>query len=89
MSSDNSSSTNRQSVDWYAGLAADQRPLTPLPTMAEEDEKEEHLYSQQSFAAPIPQIQVDEPATDTQNDTLADVDRSIGIVMPFNGLIIL
>jgi len=84
-----SSGINRQSVDWYAGLAADQTPLTPLPTMAEEDEREEHSFYQQSLAAPIPQIQVDEPAADTQEDSLADVDMTIGWFISFNGVIVL
>jgi hypothetical protein len=57
--------------------------------MAEEDEKEEHSFYQQSFSAPIPQIQVDEPAADTQNDSLADVDMTIGEIISFNGVVVL
>ncbi|KAI0628815.1 hypothetical protein C8Q77DRAFT_1281081 [Trametes polyzona] len=58
-------SSNRESVDWYAGLAAEvQRgPSEQLPTTMEEEEPEP--------ATPVPQIQVN--ATDESN-ALADVD---------------
>ena len=85
MSSGGSSSTHRQSVDWYAGLAADQSPLSPpLPSMAEEDEKEEHSLYQPPFEAPIPHIQVDEPIVDAQDDSQADVDNTIGRLVRFD-----
>ena len=62
----------RQSVDWYAGLAADQGHISPLPTTIEEKEEEETLQS-------IPDIQVHEVVTPGAADPLADVDKSKGI----------
>ncbi|KZT11160.1 uncharacterized protein LAESUDRAFT_754850 [Laetiporus sulphureus 93-53] len=63
-----SKSSNRQSVDWYAGLAADGGAVhhEHLPAMQEEEEDEE------SHAAAVPSIQVE-----AAEDPLADVDRSI------------
>ncbi|KAH9842454.1 uncharacterized protein C8Q71DRAFT_732931 [Rhodofomes roseus] len=59
-------SSNRESVDWYAGLAADAGSAPPdmsrLPSMAEEEEP----------ATPVPAIQVDA----AENDAMADVDKS-------------
>ncbi|KAH9890504.1 hypothetical protein C8Q73DRAFT_651881 [Cubamyces lactineus] len=62
-------SSNRESVDWYAGLAAEgsavQRGFSePLPATVEEEEEP---------ATPVPQIQVD---TTEESDALADVDMS-------------
>ncbi|KAI0333129.1 hypothetical protein GY45DRAFT_1320068 [Cubamyces sp. BRFM 1775] len=62
-------SSNRESVDWYAGLAAEgsavQRGLSePLPATVEEEEEP---------ATPVPQIQVD---TTEENNALADVDMN-------------
>ncbi|KAI0657182.1 hypothetical protein C8Q70DRAFT_1005943 [Cubamyces menziesii] len=62
-------SSNRESVDWYAGLAAEgsavQRGLSePLPATVEEEEEP---------ATPVPHIQVD---TTEENNALADVDMS-------------
>ena len=64
--------SNRESVDWYAGLAADgsamQRlPSEPLPTTVEEEEPPAPV-------AAIPQIQVE----GSDNSALADVDMSVG-----------
>lgn len=62
-------SSNRESVDWYAGLAADSGSappnVSPLPSMAEEEEP----------ATPVPAIQVDS----AENDAMADIDKSIGM----------
>ena len=68
--------SKRQSVDWYASLAADQGVgHVPLPTTAEENEDE-------PATAPVPQIQVSEPVADppTQaiEDPMDDVDKSVG-----------
>ena len=65
-----SRASNRESVDWYAGLAADSgmSPQQPehLPSMAEEDEES-------VAAAPVPQIQVES----TGDDAFEDVDKSV------------
>ncbi|PIL33059.1 transporter [Ganoderma sinense ZZ0214-1] len=63
--------SNRESVDWYAGLAADgsalQRlPSEPLPTTVEEEEPP-------ATAAAVPQIQVE----GSDDSALADVDMSV------------
>nr|VWP01440.1 NAD-dependent protein deacylase (EC (Regulatory protein SIR2 homolog) [Ganoderma boninense] len=63
--------SNRESVDWYAGLAADgsavQRlPSEPLPTTVEEEEPP-------ASAAVVPQIQVE----GSDDSALADVDMSV------------
>ena len=65
-------SSNRESVDWYAGLAADgsamQRlPSELLPTTVEEDEPSAAM-------AAVPQIQVE----GSGDSALADVDMSVG-----------
>ena len=61
-------SSNRDSVDWYAGLAADGGSAPPdmsrLPSMVEEEEP----------PASVPAIQVDS----AESDATADVDKSIG-----------
>ena len=75
VSDSNSRSDHRQSVDWYAGLAADggSPVVERLPSTAEENELEEPAKY-----APIPDIQVVEPAAEAPPDPLADIDRSIG-----------
>jgi hypothetical protein len=63
---------HRASVDWYAGLAADQghREMeVSLPPMAEEDEPEPTPLA-------VPQIQI--MSSVDSHDPLEDVDRSIG-----------
>lgn len=69
-----SSRSNRESVGWFAGLAADQAgESTPmherLESMAEEDEYEQ--------PAAIPQIQV-QPEHAQDNDLMQDIDLSTG-----------
>ncbi|KAL6308638.1 hypothetical protein BKA93DRAFT_822360 [Sparassis latifolia] len=63
-----SKSSNRESVDWYAGLAADggamRHEMSRLPSMQEEDEP----------PATVPHIQVQAVE---ENDVMADVDKSI------------
>ncbi|KAF9806131.1 hypothetical protein IEO21_08793 [Rhodonia placenta] len=59
-------SSNRDSVDWYAGLAADSGAVQPaqlehLPSMQEEDEPD----------TPVPEIKVDT----AENDPMSDVDK--------------
>ena len=68
-SESNSNTSYRQSVDWYAGLAVDQTPLSPLPTM--EEREEEYITS-------VPDIQVHEVAPVQTVDLLADVDQTKG-----------
>jgi hypothetical protein len=73
------SSSKRQSVDWYAGLAADQGVgHVPLPATAEENEDE----IEQKATAPVPQIQVSEPVAEASaegaDDPMDDVDKSVG-----------
>lgn len=60
---------HRDSVDWYAGRAADGgiTPSEHLPTMAEEEEP--------ASTAVAPQIELHHAV---ENDPLADVDKSIG-----------
>jgi hypothetical protein len=78
MSSNGSStSSHRQSVDWYAGLAADQGAANHLPSMTEEDEQE--VGGHEGNHAPIPQIQVEQHVVEADDDLLADVDRSVGM----------
>lgn len=73
--SSRSTNSNRQSVDWYAGLAADQgRGVDRLPSTTEEDEDEEVATQQ---PASIPQIFVDLPV-DSPRDPLADIDKTVG-----------
>ena len=61
---------NRESVGWFADLAANQTMHEPMPSMAEEAE-EEH-------AAAVPQIQVDAAQ---ESDPLQDVDFATGKVL--------
>ena len=61
-----STNSNRESVGWFADLAANQAVHEPMPSMAEEAE-DEH--------AAVPHIQVDTPQ---ENDPMADVDFSTG-----------
>ena len=79
MSNDGTSiSSHRQSVDWYAGLAADQGAVSHLPPMAEEDEKE--VVGEPEYTVPsVPQIQVVEPVAEAHADPLADIDKSVGM----------
>jgi len=71
--------SKRQSVDWYAGLAADQGlGHVPLPPTAEENEDEPERHA----AASVPQIQVSSPMAGLQaeaaDDLMEDVDKSVG-----------
>ncbi|KAJ7621612.1 hypothetical protein DFH06DRAFT_1233083 [Mycena polygramma] len=62
---------NRQSVDWYAGLAAEVAPpVERMPVMKEGDEYEEPYAPN----APVPDINVVEPAV--ESDLMADIDKS-------------
>ncbi|KAL1691657.1 hypothetical protein GGG16DRAFT_91161 [Schizophyllum commune] len=65
MQRDNS---NRQSVDWYAGLAADvgTPQVDKMPSFAEEQEE----------PASVPDIQVHDAAPSGAPDPLADIDKS-------------
>ncbi|KAF8216277.1 hypothetical protein K438DRAFT_1953239 [Mycena galopus ATCC 62051] len=74
VSSTPSSNSNRQSVDWYGGLASDTVPpsataLDRLPPM-----KEEHEYDEPYAPAPVPDINVVEP--EPVSDLMADIDKS-------------
>ena len=67
--------SKRQSVDWYAGLAADQgNHYAPLPGTAEEDEE--------AVATSVPHIQVSEHVSEEAGgnieDPMDDIDKSIG-----------
>ncbi|TDL18518.1 hypothetical protein BD410DRAFT_497704 [Rickenella mellea] len=74
-----SNSSYRQSVDWYAGLAADHGGVAPaaphlqLPSTAEEKEDDEVYHSAISN---VPDIQVHDVAPET-NEEMDDVDKSI------------
>jgi hypothetical protein len=73
--SSTASSNNRQSVDWYNGLASDTVPapvINHLPPMKEESEYDEPY-------APVPDINVVEPAS----DLMADIDKSTGVLVFF------
>jgi actin cytoskeleton-regulatory complex protein PAN1 len=76
MTSDvNSRSSNRQSVDWYAGLAADEGHVVErMPSTAEEDEDD--VRNEQPPAS-VPEVRVVEPAGDIP-DPMNDVDKSTG-----------
>lgn len=72
-------SANRESVDWYAGLAAEgstaQRgPSEPLPATVEEEEEP---------ATAVPEIQVN---SSNESDALADVDTGVGKYIPVGSL---
>jgi hypothetical protein len=73
---ESSRSSNRQSVDWYAGLAADARApvdrMPSLPAMAEEDYEEP--YAPPPAHVSVPDIQVEDAAP----DLMADIDKSTG-----------
>ncbi|KAF4614764.1 hypothetical protein D9613_003419 [Agrocybe pediades] len=75
-----SSSSNRQSVGWFADRAADagvppaHEEVSKLPSMTEADEEEPLTESPQP--APIPQIMVNEAAPEPSNDLMADIDKS-------------
>ncbi|KAI0044289.1 hypothetical protein FA95DRAFT_1497317 [Auriscalpium vulgare] len=76
LSEEDSRANNRQSVDWYAGLAADHgaasREPSGLGSMREEDESEPEKEGN-GHAAPVPHIQVASPE---ESDPLDDVDLS-------------
>ena len=78
MQRDNS---NRQSVDWYAGLAADvgTPQVDKMPSFAEEQEE----------PASVPDIQVHDTAPSGAPDPLADIDKStelrVRTLYPFEG----
>ena len=59
-------------MDWYAGLAADEGTITHLPSMAEEDERQDV----DGYQSHIPQIQVVEPAVESSKNFLAGVEES-------------
>ena len=63
----------RQSVDWYAGLAAEQTPISPLPTTIEEKEEDPPQT--------LPEIQVNDPVSTEAADPLSDIDMSKGTTM--------
>ncbi|KAI0312324.1 hypothetical protein OF83DRAFT_1146615 [Amylostereum chailletii] len=69
LANDDSKNSNRQSVDWYADLAADHsavsREPSGLASTREEDEDEDTRH-----AGPVPSIQVEE------SDPLEDVDKA-------------
>ncbi|CAK5279140.1 unnamed protein product [Mycena citricolor] len=68
-----SSKDNRQSVDWYAGLAADAAPpvIDVLPPMKEESEYDEPYGT-------VPDIHVEhEPEASGESDLMADIDKSV------------
>ena len=69
--------SKRQSVDWYAGLAADQGiHYAPLPGTIEEDEE--------AVAAPVPHIQVSQHVSEGEvpeentEDPMDDIDKFTG-----------
>jgi hypothetical protein len=73
-----SSSSHRQSVDWFAGLAADTgvaSPQTHLPGTAEEDEEEDTRETPRRGTF-VPQIQINESEAEAEEDLMADVDQS-------------
>jgi hypothetical protein len=72
-----STSSNRQSVDWYAGLAADERTFEHLPATTEEDERED-IDVRDELREAVPHIQLVAPAGEEQADMMADVDKSVG-----------
>ncbi|KAJ4490290.1 hypothetical protein J3R30DRAFT_3278216 [Lentinula aciculospora] len=85
-----SAKDNRQSVDWYAGLAADVGRMPPpvVPTTISEDVEYEASGSEpEQHYTTIPDIQVDVP--DPASDLMADIDKSITLsvrsLYPFEG----
>ena len=81
--SENNVNPSRQSVDWYIGLAADQRTHVSqepsLPPMGEED-GEYARKEVNGHAAPMPDIRVAH-AEELESDPLEDVDRSTGMLL--------
>ncbi|KAJ7500362.1 hypothetical protein B0H11DRAFT_1908822 [Mycena galericulata] len=74
-SNTSNASSNRQSVDWYAGLAAEATPpVQRMPSMREEYEEAyiPHPSPPAPPPAPLPDIQVVEPVS----DLMADIDKS-------------
>ncbi|KAI0294656.1 hypothetical protein B0F90DRAFT_1755296 [Multifurca ochricompacta] len=69
---------NRQSVDWYVGLAADHGTHASrepsLPSMGEEDEEQARKEAN-GHAVSVPEIEIAH-VEDAESDPLADVDRS-------------
>lgn len=78
---------HRQSVDWYAGLAAEQGAMPAMPprveTIEEAPEERETAFEEVRAPAAVPEIQVLEAPQDDSSDALADIDRSKGM---FNSL---
>ncbi|KAF7359085.1 Actin cytoskeleton-regulatory complex protein [Mycena sanguinolenta] len=76
ITSSTSNASNRQSVDWYNGLASDTVPspaaVDRLPPMKEEHEYDEPYAPQPP--APVPDINVVEP--EPVSDLMADIDKS-------------
>jgi actin cytoskeleton-regulatory complex protein PAN1 len=72
--------SSRQSVDWYAGLAADGSTPPQLPTTVEEEEE----FQTPPTIPSVPDIQIDDSATlltpEVAKDPLEDVDQNIGII---------
>ena len=73
-STDMSRHSSRQSVDWYADLAADGSAPPQLPTTVEEEEPQ--------TPGPVPDIRIDAsatvPVTEAAKDPLEDVDQGTG-----------
>ncbi|KAI5118090.1 hypothetical protein M0805_007740 [Coniferiporia weirii] len=73
----------RQSVDWYAGLAADHSTQPTLSTTIEENEEEEPTR------LAVPDIHVQEAPTEESPDPLEDVDKSkeyrVRTLYPYEG----
>ncbi|KAF7294543.1 Actin cytoskeleton-regulatory complex protein [Mycena indigotica] len=77
-----SNNSNRQSVDWYAGLAADSTPIVVdrMPSMSEEvEEPYEPHFSQPQPPPSVPDIHVEdhESTPQSESDLMADVDRTV------------
>jgi hypothetical protein len=78
------SSTNRQSVGWFADRAADVPSMSPvdvqrLPSTAEEEE-EEDIYERAApaNAKSVPEILVEEATPEPQSTLMADIDKGVG-----------
>ncbi|KAJ3879158.1 hypothetical protein F5051DRAFT_403673 [Lentinula edodes] len=78
---------NRQSVDWYAGLAADVGKTSVPVVPATIGEDAEYEPEPEQYHAPIPDIQVD--VADPASDLMADINKSITLsvrsLYPFEG----
>ncbi|KAJ7221504.1 hypothetical protein GGX14DRAFT_492415 [Mycena pura] len=80
-----STSSNRRSVDWYAGLAADAGPpaadrmpfVARMPSMTEAPEEPYAPPSPPPAPVPVPDIRVEEPAVEPVSSLMADIDKSI------------